>query len=392
MPGRGSVARRFHEEVGMARTKRLASGLLGLMSVVMASVVWAGAQPGPPPQPEQPAPAGMPKFEIDRQVQDWGKVTDLDQLRAEVNFKNTGTAPLVFLELKPSCSCVRPKLRGAKRTYQPGESGVIDLGFEPLGKRGPTSYTVSIRTNDPSNAALTLEVKCDVSATVFADPADGVNMGQVDQGKSKEMTFTVSGRAEDFRATFASVSGAGYLSAKVGETKEVEINGEKIRQTSVTVTLNGKAPVGKFSEKIFVRHTDARLAMQTVSVSGEVLPDVRPEVTMLDMGEVAEGADFSGEFKVFSVSGKKFNVTKTTYSSRTAFGSPLSVDVTATPNESGDMYTIRVSGKGPKIGGLYTGDVVVVTEGASRTTVRVRAKFISKGEQQPEPKTEGKQP
>lgn len=376
----------------MSRTRKMSSCLLGVMSVMMAGAVWAHVQPGPPPQPEQPAPAGMPKFEIDRLVQDWGKVTDLDRLRAEVNFKNTGTAPLVFLELKPSCSCVRPKLRGDKRTYQPGESGVIDLGFEPLGKRGATSYTVSIKTNDPSNAALTLETKCDVRPTVFADPSDGVNMGQIDQGKGKEMTFTVSGRAEDFRATFASVSGAGHLSAKVGETKVVEIDGEKIRQTTVTVSLSGKAPVGRFSEKIYVRHTDARLAMQTVSVSGEVLPDIRSEVAQLDMGEVAEGADFSGEFKIFSASGKKFRVTKTTYTSRTAFGSPLSIEVTATPNEAGDMYTVRVSGKGPKVGGLYTGDVVVVTEGASTETLRVRARFVSKGEEEAQPKSEGKQP
>ncbi|MEK6701917.1 MAG: DUF1573 domain-containing protein, partial [Planctomycetota bacterium] len=289
----------------------------------------APAPAGPPataPVPPASEPAAVPvapvgpapKFEIERMVQDWGLVSDVSKLHAQVKFKNTGVAPLIFSEVRPSCSCVRPKVVGlkpgstpekpdwsvAKMEFAPGEEGVIDIGFEPIKKRGKVEYYITIKCNDPEAPVRKMKVACDVKPTVWFDPKEGLSFGELEHGVAKTLHFTMSGRAPDFKATYATVGGNVGIKVKVGVTKEIMVEGEKIRQSDIEVTVPAEAAFGRFAESIFVRHNDSRIESPfSVPVTGEVMSDLFPEAPNYDLGVLGQSQTIRHEFKVVNVKG-----------------------------------------------------------------------------------------
>ena len=58
----------------------------------------------------------------------FGEVPKGDVAKYKFTFKNTGTAPLVIEEVKPSCSCTVPTY--SKEPIAPGETGFVETSME----------------------------------------------------------------------------------------------------------------------------------------------------------------------------------------------------------------------------------------------------------------------
>ncbi len=362
-----------------------------------ASLAWS--QPEKVPAPDvQPAATPIPevgpapKFELEREVQDWGVVTDITKLHGQIKFKNTGDAPLIFSEIRPSCSCVRPKAMGlkagstpdkpdwavAKMEYAPGEEGVIDIGFEPIKKRGPVEYAIRIKCNDPEKPVRLIKVLCDVKPTVWFDPKEGISLGEIEHGVAKTVHFTMSGRAPDFKATYASIGGITGIKVKVGETKEIEVQGEKIRQTDIEVTVPVEAAFGRFTDSIFVRHTDSRIESPiTVAMTGEIMSDLRPDVPSFDLGVLGQSQLVKQEFKVVNVKAAAFTIADAKWKP-VKQASSFAPKITWSMNEKGDVATVLVESPVPVHPGAYDAEVLLLSNIKGMPAVRVPFKFSSR--------------
>jgi hypothetical protein len=71
---------------------------------------------------------------------------------SDFDFKNTGTSPLIIQRVTTSCGCTTPEW--PKEPIAPGKSGKIKVGYDPKGKPGPFSKTISVYSNSDVNVVV----------------------------------------------------------------------------------------------------------------------------------------------------------------------------------------------------------------------------------------------
>ena len=101
--------------------------------------------------------AGKPVINIDTKSYDFGTINeDGGPVSCEFRFTNTGDEPLVIISANASCGCTHPEF--PKQPVKPGESGVIKVTYNPLGRPGEFSKTVRVRTNASTPKRLSLNI------------------------------------------------------------------------------------------------------------------------------------------------------------------------------------------------------------------------------------------
>ena len=74
------------------------------------------------------------------------------------NFKNTGTAPLIFNRIYSSCGCTIPKKPG--KPILPGESGSIDVEYDTK-RTGAFQKAITVNSN-AVNSNIILRIKGEI--------------------------------------------------------------------------------------------------------------------------------------------------------------------------------------------------------------------------------------
>lgn len=77
---------------------------------------------------------------------DFGQIEE-DEGKVSVTFtiKNTGDAPLVITRVIASCGCTTPEW--TREPIAPGKTGDIEITYNPKGRPGPFSKTISVYSN-----------------------------------------------------------------------------------------------------------------------------------------------------------------------------------------------------------------------------------------------------
>ena len=84
---------------------------------------------------------------------DFGSIKEADGPVTHVfEFTNTGSEPLVIINVNASCGCTRPEY--PKEPIMPGKKGKIKVTFNPAGRPGEFSKEVKIRTNGSKRPVL----------------------------------------------------------------------------------------------------------------------------------------------------------------------------------------------------------------------------------------------
>ncbi len=103
----------------------------------------------------------FPIVSYDKIVHDFGKVNPSTISSVDFTMSNTGDAPLIIRKTSATCGCTASNPK--KTTLQPGESTTVTVSFNSAGKKGLINQTVTIITNDPSNASTLLKIKAEVN-------------------------------------------------------------------------------------------------------------------------------------------------------------------------------------------------------------------------------------
>jgi hypothetical protein len=93
---------------------------------------------------------------------DFGKIPQGKPVTHDFKFTNTGKTDLVLDNVVAGCGCTTPSF--TKGTYKPGQSSIINIGFN-AGGMGPAQKSVTITYNGGLTKAITF------TADVFAAPA-----------------------------------------------------------------------------------------------------------------------------------------------------------------------------------------------------------------------------
>ena len=95
---------------------------------------------------------------FDQTLIDYGTIENGSDGKKTFNFKNTGTAPLVFNRIYSSCGCTIPKK--PKKPIQPGESSSIDVEYDTK-RTGVFLKAITVNSN-ASNSNIILRIKGEV--------------------------------------------------------------------------------------------------------------------------------------------------------------------------------------------------------------------------------------
>ncbi len=98
-----------------------------------------------------------PKIEFDNVTFNFDTIKSGDKADHVYTFKNTGKSDLIIRKVTPSCGCTVANLDN--KVIKPGDSGNISANFNSAGKNGNTSKTITVISNDPTNARAVLWIK-----------------------------------------------------------------------------------------------------------------------------------------------------------------------------------------------------------------------------------------
>ncbi len=164
-----------------------------ILTLLAGLVACDRADTGPAGAAEVTLPGGPPVLTFASLSHDFGTMDETDQRSTSFEFTNTGGSDLVITDVKATCGCTTTTL--TKWRYQPGETGRIEVDFDPVAP-GPQNKTIVVRANvEP--AVTRLKVLADVTAFLFIEPKI-LQLGVLQYGYEHRATLTVSSIDENF--------------------------------------------------------------------------------------------------------------------------------------------------------------------------------------------------
>ena len=142
---------------------------------------------------------------------------------ASYPFRNATSAPVTITQAVASCDCTLIDL--AKKTYAPGESGVLVVRFDPTGRSGTVSRTINVVTDEPGAQPQLLKLTAELPEVLTFTPRDlSWAEGAERAAKSLDVLVNVPGGVElaaawanqpDFKVELVTVAPRTHYRVKV---------------------------------------------------------------------------------------------------------------------------------------------------------------------------------
>ncbi len=309
-------------------------------------------------------------FQFVEEEFDMGTVLQTERPEFEFKFTNVSAMELEIIKIVPSCGCTYTEM--SKRKFAPGETGTLKVRYDPTNKFGPQNKTIAVTTSDPRRQEITLKLKATVEPAVIVEPRV-VNFGSVQKDEQRTIKVEVTGRTEDFDATFATVQRTEILEVKrISEPEAVRVDGKAMRRVLFEVTLKPGAGVGRLGDLMSIRTNDPREPIVNCNIAGQIQPDVRAEPMVLAFGAVVAGSEFAGEFRLTHRLGSEFKVEKVEVKPNVTTVEVKDFNAVAEPVGTGS-YAVKVTGTAPegRIAQPLTGKILVYTDVAGEQVLEV---------------------
>ncbi len=272
---------------------RPAWGAVTAPLLAVAALLAAGCGPdggggSPPPEPVRkstaahPAPAGSGLVFESLQV-DFGGVFQGAEATRDVPFRNAAGVPIRILEVRPTCGCTAgvPDVRD----IPPGGEGKIRVTFRPENRRGTVHAMILIRTDFPSQPAVSLSVTA-LARPVFDVVPPVLELGEMPRGAEIVREFTVREAAgKPFAATAVATLRSDVRAELLTTGPAVE---HRIRMTARTGESSGP-----FLGTVTVTTDRAGVPPPEVMFQGTVRGDVEAAPLSLFLGSVRKGGRFA---------------------------------------------------------------------------------------------------
>ena len=132
-----------------------------------------------------------PTAVFDSLSKDFGTVTMGELLRHVFKVTNRGDDILELKKVEASCGCTAALL--SSEQVQPGKTAEVEVKVKTEGKTGRIENRVTVTTNDPRQAEITLKLSA-VSEPEFSYSPRSLYFGKVPQGQevTKELTVSIT--------------------------------------------------------------------------------------------------------------------------------------------------------------------------------------------------------
>ena len=153
-----------------------------------------------PPEatPPEPVPTGPPNIEFATTRYDFGSISDAGPYTAKFDFRNAGGGTLVIGKITTSCGCTVAKLD--QREYGPGESGTLQVVFDPTNRKGGFIKYVFVNSNSFRSNFTKLAVSADITPLLRFDSIF-LRLGAMELGEQHERSFSGYYQDPDLKIT-----------------------------------------------------------------------------------------------------------------------------------------------------------------------------------------------
>ncbi len=295
-----------------------------------------------------------------------GEVLDIEPVPLAFEFKNTGSEELEVRLVKPSCGCTAADMK--KTTFAPGESGTIDMTFDPHGRNGALRRNVTVYTNSKTNPVQTLYIDCIVKPVVITQP-QVLAFEPVDKGNGAEQTLSVFGRFPDFEVTRATVQDPSNFDIEVEKIGEEKVGSDTMYRWDLKVKIRENAKPDNYRTEISIRTNEEHRPIFSRAVVARVIGDLELRPVRMTMGRLRVGDEFEREVTLRSRSGKAFNITNLNSSNIV-----LDAEYSASPvdPEKRDEWTITVKGKVGSAAPRFNSQLFVATDMEDESLITVQ--------------------
>ena len=166
---------------------------------------------------------------------------------ASYPFRNATAAPVTIIQAVATCDCTLIDL--AKKTYAPGESGVLVVRFDPTGRSGTVSRTINVETDEPGALSQLLKLTAELPEVLTFTPRDlSWAGGEERAAKSLDVLVNVREGLElaaawanqpDFKVELVTVAPRTHYRVKVTPPE-----GAKPQQAVILLRSVGAVPAG----------------------------------------------------------------------------------------------------------------------------------------------------
>jgi len=133
------------------------SRALAPIAVLPAALAALAAASGSGPARDRPS---KPVVRFEKTVHDFGEIPQDRKVVYQWRYFNEGGAPLAIVSTHPSCGCTVSRVD--RKEIPPGESGTLEVTFDPAGQEGSVRRTITVVTNDPDRPNTILSIRAKV--------------------------------------------------------------------------------------------------------------------------------------------------------------------------------------------------------------------------------------
>jgi len=218
-----------------------------------------------------------PQIRFDSTSMDFGMVSRGQKLSHTFRFSNVGKAPLVIHGVHAPCGCTVADVNTAK-SYQPGDSGVVEVAFDTTDFSGPVTKIVTVMTNEKHLPDRNITLRATVVPEFKIDPPLA-DFGDVIVGKGAETSLIIT-PASGFSPVFEKLRfDAENLDANIIQ------DGSK---WTLSIKLKPAARTGFYKSTLFAMNNSKSLPELPIPIRASVKGPIEFTPRYLEFGTVTQ--------------------------------------------------------------------------------------------------------
>jgi len=238
------------------------------------------------PSGEEASFTGGARIHFERELGDFGIVSQGKSLHQDFQFSNVGDGPLTVEIKSTSCSCAGTVLSASE--VLPGATGAVEIALRTLGKLNRVTNYVNLKTNDflqpETTLALTGIVKVDMRYAPRMIDFGDVLLGE---SLSREIVLVDSSETGLEVKGFENPSGCLVLSATSFELPDIS---DDLNRKEVAATLDSSSlPLGVFESYFAIKTSVENHERIVIPVRANVVGGLVAEPGILFFGQISSG-------------------------------------------------------------------------------------------------------
>jgi hypothetical protein len=190
----------------------------------------------------------------------FGAVKQGVKIERDVTFRNEGSGALCIRRVDSGCGCIKARLVGEKRRYEPGEAGTIRVILDTKGREGQQKKTITLFTNAENDPLRKFVVRAAITLGMRVGPSF-LNFGRATVGQPAKATIRLRTPKDDADWEVTSVEGTRLVGEKPlpyeWTVNEIPDPRDLIREVVVVHPGLSSKDDRSFKDEIVVRTTHA---------------------------------------------------------------------------------------------------------------------------------------